>query len=102
MYADLADAVEHFREQGFTHSFEIEKDKIVCKDLGEEYKPGDIKIVESYRHERMTDPGTDETVFAISTSTGTKGILVAAFGMYVEQDKADMIDRLLRSQEKTQ
>lgn len=99
MYNDLADAVEYYKEHGFTHVFEIEGNKIICKDLNVSYFPNDIKIMESYRHERMTDPGTDETVYALKSSSGIKGILVAAYGMYVEPWKAELIDSLLSHQD---
>ena len=102
MYEDLADAVETFKEKGFTHTFEIENNRIICRDLDVKYYPEDVKIVESYRHERMTDPGTDSTVFAIKSSTGIKGILIAGYGMYVDQEKANLIDRLMKNQEETQ
>lgn len=102
MYEDLADAVEDFKEKGFTHTFEIEGNKIVCKDLDVKYYPGDVKIIESYRHERGTDPGTDATIFAIKSSTGIKGILIAGYGMYVDNEKAQLIDKLMHDQEETQ
>src|SRR5690554_2019991 len=102
MYEDLADAVESFKEKGFTHTFEIEGNKLICNDLDLCYYPDDVKIIESYRHERMTDPGTDSTVFALKSSTGVKGILITGYRMYVDQDKAKLIDKLMQTQEKTQ
>lgn len=96
-YEDLADAVEHFKEQGFTHTFRLKDGVIICDEPECIYPPQNLKIIESYRHERMTDPGTDETVFAIESDDGIKGILIAAFGIYVEPEKAEIISKLLHS-----
>src|SRR5690554_2910882 len=96
-YNDLADAVEHFKELGFTHTFKLKGDKIICEEQDRVYLPENLKIIESYRHEIMTDPGSDETVFAIESDKGIKGILIAAFGMYVEPEKAKIISKLLHS-----
>lgn len=98
MFEDLADAVESYKERGFIHTFEIEGNNIVCKDLNIKYYPEDVRIVESYRHELMTDPGTDATVFAIQSSTGIKGFLIAGYGIYADPDKAALISKIMRSQ----
>lgn len=95
MFEDLADAVEHYKNLGFTHTFRLENGKITCEEDDCIYLPQNLRIIESYRHERMTDPGTDETVYAIESDSGIKGILIAAFGMYVEPEKAEIISKLL-------
>lgn len=101
-YDDLADAVEDYKQEGYEQTFEIKNNHIYCKNVDREYDVDEVKIIKSYRHERMTDPGTDSTVFALEASDGTKGLLVAGYGMYVDQDKAEIIDALMKNQEETE
>ncbi|MEX0608945.1 MAG: hypothetical protein WD016_04910 [Balneolaceae bacterium] len=102
MYEDLADAVETLKEKGFIHTFELDNDHIACRDLNVDYSPDDLRILESYRHERETDPGTDATVYAIQSISGMKGLMVIGYGKYADPEKARLIDMLLRSQKQTQ
>lgn len=99
MYEDLADAVETMKEKGFIHTFELRGESIICKDLNVRYSPEDLRIIESYRYEAATDPGSDERVFAIQSISGIKGLLVIGYGKYADPQKAELVDILLKSQQ---
>lgn len=102
MYKDLADAVETMKERGFNHTFELNGEFIKCEDLNVKYTPEDLRIIESYRYERATDPGSDATVFALQSISGIKGTLIIGYGKYADPEKAKLIDMLLKSQEPVQ
>ncbi len=97
MYNDLADAVESMKEKGFTHTYKISDNTITCNELEREFNIDELKIIDSYSHNKGTDPGSESTVYSIESKDGIKGILVIGFGMYSNPDKAKIIDSLLKN-----
>lgn len=97
MYKDLADAVESMKEQGFTHTYQINEDTISCEELEKEFDIEDLTIVSSYTQNQGTDPGSESTVYSIRSKNGIKGILVIGFGIYSDPTKAKLIDQLLNN-----
>lgn len=97
MYKDLADAVESLKEKGFNHTFQLGNNCITCEEVDKEYTVDDLKILESYSFDQGTDPGSESSVYAIESKNGIKGTLITSYGMYVDPDKATLIDRLLKS-----
>lgn len=95
MYKDLADAVESFKEKGYTNIFGLEDDCIICGSLDKEFSPDELTIVESHSFQQGTDPGNESSLHAITTESGDKGLLIISYGMYVDPGKAAVIDRLL-------
>lgn len=98
MYNDLADAIESLKDKGFDHTYELGDNCITCKELDVEYSVDDLKIVETHSFDQGTDPGSESTVYAIESKKGVKGTLIMSYGMYVDRDKAKLIDRLLKDQ----
>jgi hypothetical protein len=99
MYNDLADAVESLKDKGFDHTYELGNNCITCKELDVEYSTDDLKIVETHSFNQGTDPGSESTVYAIESNTGVKGTLIMSYGMYVDREKAKLIDILLKDQD---
>lgn len=97
MYADLADAVESFKEKGYDHTYELGDDCITCKELNVEFTVDNLKIIESHTFDQGTDPGSENTLYAIESNDGVKGLLIISYGMYANRDKAHLIDNLLNS-----
>ena len=97
MYKDLADAVESLKEKGFDHVFELGEDHITCSTTNAEYTPEDLSIVESHSFGQGTDPGSESSVHAIQSNEGTKGVLILSYGVYVDPNKAKLIDQLLKT-----
>lgn len=97
MYKDLADAVESLKDRGFDHVFELGKEQITCSTTNAKFTTDELKIVESHSFGQGTDPGSESTVHAIESDTGINGLLILSYGVYVDPDKAKMIDQLLKS-----
>ena len=96
MYKDIADAVESLKEKGFTHTYQLDGEFISCTDHEGQYDADEVNIVESHIFDSGTDPGSESTVYALESHNGVKGILVIAFGVYANPNKAELIDRLLQ------
>lgn len=97
MYTDLADAVESLKEQGYTYTFGLEEDCIICNPLEKEFTPDELTVVESHFFEQGTDPGSESSVHAITSESGIKGLLIVSYGMYVNRAKGALIDRLIKN-----
>lgn len=98
MYKDLADAIESLKDKGFDHTYELGDNCITCKEVDVEYSVDDLRIVETHSFDQGTDPGSESTVYAIESNKGVKGTLIMSYGMYVDREKAKLIDRLLKDQ----
>lgn len=77
----LTDRMEASKKRGFTENFEvISATTMVSYNKEEEYAPTDVSIVDHYRFEGMSDPGDNNILYEIETSTGKQGILIAPYG----------------------
>jgi hypothetical protein len=56
--------------------------------------PEDFEIVEFYRFEGDSNPGDEETVYAIQSKDGVKGVLVNAFGIYSDGLTDEILQKL--------
>lgn len=93
-YDTLQEAIKDLRAQGYQHDFNVEKDKIYCKNLNMYYKPKEFEVQETYRFEGMSNPDDNDVLYAIETSVGDKGILVDAYGAYAESISPEMLEKL--------
>lgn len=92
-YDTLSKAVKALREQGYDMDFEFRPEAIECKKLDRVYAPKAFDIEEFHRFEGMSNPGDSSIIYAISTDTGVKGILIDAYGAYSSPLKDVMIKK---------
>ncbi len=93
-YETLTDALQDLQGRGFTHNFNLESDALHCPELDLRLHPEHFAISELYRFEGMTDPDDNTILYAISSNTGVKGVLVNAYGPYADTLSADMAAKL--------
>ena len=92
-YDTLSEAVKALRKRGYDQDFEFRPEAIECKDLDEVYAPKAFDIDEFHRFEGMSNPGDSSIIYAISTESGVKGILIDAYGAYSSPLKDVMIKK---------
>jgi hypothetical protein len=51
-------------------------------------------VVRYYRFEGMTDPADNTVLYVIETSSGEKGLLVDAYGVYAGNVPKEMVEKL--------
>ncbi len=93
-YETLTDALQDLRGRGFTHNFNLESDALHCPELDLRLHPEHFTIDEQYRFEGMSDPDDNDILYAISSDTGVKGVLVNAYGPYADTLSAGMAAKL--------
>src|SRR5947208_3470895 len=83
---DLEKCLNKLESQGYTDQYKVEKGKLLDLTIDKKYKAKDVKAVNFFRFEGITDPEDMSILYAIETSDGRKGTLVDAYGMYSDDD----------------
>jgi hypothetical protein len=87
----MAVKMEILQEKGFTEEFQITSKGLKALNSGNIYKPDDLKILEHYRFEGITNPDDEAVMYAVETKDGLKGIIVDAFGIYANIELSDFM-----------
>ena len=91
-YNTATDAVEKLRELGFTADFTLNNGFIY--NSSERFAAEDIRIIYTSRYEGDSDPADETTVYGLETTTGLKGILVTADGIYSDRNTRELLQQL--------
>ena len=77
-YKSLGDALVDLKQRGYETDFDFEKEKfcLYCEDLEVTLDTEEFHVDEVYKFQLYTDPYRNSIVFAITSTTGVKGILV--------------------------
>lgn len=90
----LSEAMEALKVRGYQNDFNLHPEWIECPPLKVKLTPEEFHVDEVHRFEGMTDPDDSAVLFAISSSTGVKGLLVDAYGLYADSLSPLMIEKL--------
>ncbi len=90
----LSEASQALNKQGYTKEFNLEENCLVCVDDDAEYTPEEFEVDAVYRFEGMTDPGDNMTLYAISSSAGSKGQLIVGMGAYADNISPKLLQKL--------
>src|SRR5688572_9451418 len=76
---DLEKCMDQLESEGYSDQFRVEKGKLVDLTNKKKYKPSEVKAVNFYRFEGVSNPDDMSILYAIETSDGRKGTLVDAY-----------------------
>ena len=93
-YESLTDALDDLRKRGYEADFATETVCLYCGDLDIRLDPEDFHMDEVYRFKGNSNPGDNTVLYAISSSTGVKGILVDSYGAYSDSLSFEMAKKL--------
>jgi hypothetical protein len=91
---DLEKLLNKLEANGYTDQYKVEKGKLHDLSNKKKYKARDVKAVNFYRFEGITDPEDMSILYAIETIDGRKGTLVDAYGMYADQDTGSFMQEV--------
>ena len=91
-YRTLDRVIEELRERGFVERFDVRDGQLRALGSGHTFEAKDITIREYQRFEGISDPGDASVVYAIETDSGTKGLLVDAFGPYANPEVGRLLE----------
>jgi hypothetical protein len=87
LMTDEEKIINKLETDGFTDQFRVEKKLLrSTADPKKSYKPKEIKAVNFYRYEGISDPDDMSIIYAIETCDGRKGTLVDAYGRYSDEE----------------
>jgi hypothetical protein len=87
----LSSCSNKMREMGYKEDFQIDKKGLSTFGGSKAYKPEEVKIVNFYRFEGVSDPGDNTIMYVIETADGLKGTLVDGYGAYASDDVSKFI-----------
>ncbi len=94
IYTTLSGAVEGLQKEGFINTFKMKEGVMTCIESGNPVQPKDVRIVEFHRFEGETNPSDMSILYAVECKDCTKGIIVAAYGMYADMELVDFIQKV--------
>ena len=78
----LSEAMVSFVRRGFTEHFGVRGDQLRGFETGKTFGSQDVIIREYERFEGVSDPDDMAIIYALESSSGIRGTLVDAFGVY--------------------
>lgn len=93
-FETLSEALADLKKRGYIHDFNLHPHWIECPPLNTQLKLTEFHVDEVHRFEGMTNPDDSSILMAIQSTSGIKGILVDAYGVYAESLSPEMIERL--------
>ncbi len=93
-YTSLSEAMSGLKARGYTNDFNLKGDCIECPAFRLQLTPEHFTVDEYHRFEGMSSVDDNSIVFAITSDTGIKGVLVDAYGVYANNLSDSMIRRL--------
>ena len=79
-YRTLADALDDLRKRGYDADFEQQSDCLYCSDLDLRLYEEEFRIDEVYRFVNSSGMNDNAVVYALTSPTGVRGIIVDGFG----------------------
>src|SRR5262249_57611178 len=77
-------ALDELARRGFADGFRVVDGNLRVLATGKLLRPDDLVIREVYRFEGVSDPDDMAIVYAIESTTGIRGTLIDAFGVYAD------------------
>jgi hypothetical protein len=91
-YATITEAIEQLRKQGYTLDFNLKENLLMVDD--HVFTADEFEIIDVYRYEGPSDPADEATVYALSSKSGLKGILVDGYGASADEASVETLKQL--------
>lgn len=95
IFETLSEAIGYLKGQGYIHDFNLHPEWIECPPLNLRLAPDEFHVDQVHRFEGIISSADDSAIlFAVSSSSGVKGLLVDAYGPYADSLSPVMIQKL--------
>lgn len=74
------DYIRKLESLGYSASYTCEEGKLKNLENKKYYKPSDLKLVETFRYEGLSNPADNSILYIIEANDGTKGTALVAYG----------------------
>jgi hypothetical protein len=93
-YETLSQAITALKETGYVNDFNLHPEWIECAPLKMKFTAVEFHVDQVHRFEGMSSTDDNSVLYAISSSSGVKGLLVDAYGVYAQSVSEQMIKKL--------
>ena len=93
-YETLSEAINDLQAKGYDLDFNLTEECIQCSKENIKFHPEDFEVDFYFRFEGMSNTDDNSILYAISSKSGHKGLLVDAYGMYSTALSEEMIKKL--------
>jgi len=91
---DLEKCLSKLEGEGYTDQYKVEGGKLIDLTNNKKYKSKDVKAVNFYRFEGISNPDDMSILYAIETSDGRRGTLVDAYGFYSDDETGEFMNQI--------
>jgi hypothetical protein len=82
----LEENLADLHQRGFTSEFCVLDGRLYSYTSGKYYNQDEVKVTDYYRYEGISNPDDMSILFAIETSSGERGTLIDAYGIYADDN----------------
>jgi hypothetical protein len=82
------------KDIGYTQEYQISEKGLTNLNTGKIFQPAQIKIMDRFRYEGISDPQDMAILYTLVATNGEKGLIIDAFGPYGNQDLMDFIKQV--------
>ncbi|WP_419214160.1 phosphoribosylpyrophosphate synthetase [Maribacter sp. X9] len=93
-YSSLSVAIQDLQKAGYTEDFNLCDAGLEHKRKKQIHPAAELDVIKFYRFEGDSNPDDNTILYVIETSSGDKGLLVDAYGMYSGNVPRDLIEKL--------
>ena len=93
-YDSLVDALDDLRKRGYEADFEPQSNCLYCRELDMRLSEQEFTIDEVYRFEGNSDPDDNTILYALTSPSGVKGIIVDGYGASSDNISFEMAKNL--------
>src|SRR5688572_2340069 len=93
-YTSLSQATNGLKERGYIYDFNVKPEGVESPALQLQVAPETFSVDEFHRFEGMSSADDSSIVFAITSDSGIRGVLVDAYGVYASNLSDAMIKNL--------
>lgn len=97
---DLEKCLNKLEGEGYSDQFRVEKGKLRDLTTNKKYKAKEVRAVNFYRFEGISNPDDMSILYAIETCDGRKGTLIDAYGFYSDDDTGAFMNQIEISKKK--
>ncbi len=84
--SEMDKCLRKLEAQGYLDQYKVEKGKLHDLSNDKKYKAKDVKALNFYRFEGISNPDDMSILYAIETVDGRRGTLIDAYGLYADEE----------------
>lgn len=90
----LSSCTRKLSADGYVTQFKAHKNELESLETHARYAPDEVKIINFYRFEGESDPSDNAILYVVETSTGEKGTLTDAYGVYTDHKVSEFVKQV--------